>query len=122
MRRRCCWLVVAGVAIAGAVVFCARYVEHVSHREWYHRVQDDFVGLADKPPPDVSRGQWEFMLNWTIQLHANCAASPAWIERADRERFVEEFEQRMRGPVSAATIDWIWYEYARITRYGQEYS
>ena len=120
--RRWWWMVIAAITIAGVCAFWVRYVEVANHHEWYHRVHADIVALADKQPPDVSRGQWEFMIWWTLNLHANCAAMPTQVERTDRDQFVEELEQRMHRLVSTTTIDWIWDEYTRISRYGQSYS
>src|SRR5687768_9832635 len=77
--------------------------------------------LADKRPPDVPPGQWEFMVGNTMNLHLNCGLSPANVDREQMWPFLEELERRLQGPVTVATIDWIWDEYARITRGGRGY-
>jgi hypothetical protein len=61
------------------------------------------------------------MVGWTLNLHANCGASHTWVERDQMWPFLEEMERRLQGSVSIATIDWIWDEYTRITKFGREY-
>ena len=91
------------------------------HRNWYRRVRADLYSLADKRPVDVSLGQWEFMVGWTINLHANSAAANQWVDRCEIWPFVEELERRLQEPVTVATVDWIWDEYARIITGGRLY-
>lgn len=82
------------------------------------RVRDDLKKLAQKQPQDVNRGQWDFAVGWTWQLHCNCGE----VDRAWRDGFVEELERRLEGPVGIADIEWIWDEYVRHTANGQSYS
>ena len=118
------WIAVAAVlalsAAATAFWFLALGPIH-EHLQWYGRVRADLVALADKRPTDVSPGQWEFMVGWTINLHANSAAAKEWVDRGETWPFIEELERRLKGPVTVATIDWIWDEYARITKGGRLY-
>ena len=43
-------------------------------------------------------------------------------DRAALERFADELEHRIQGPVDLKTIDWIWDEFERISKYGTHYS
>ena len=115
------WIVVAAVLalIGGATAFWFLALGPIyEHRHWYGRVRADLYSLADKRPTDVTPGQWGFLVGWTINLHANSAAAKEWVDRGDTWPFVEELERRLKGPVTVATIDWIWDEYARITKGG----
>ena len=118
------WIVVAAVLalIGGATAFWFLALGPIhEHLQWYGRVRADLVALADKRPTDVSPGQWEFMVGWTINLHANSAAAKEWVDRGETWPFIEELERRLKGPVTVATIDWILDEYARITKGGRLY-
>lgn len=124
MGRSWQWLTVAGLLLAGgAVAFWFLALEPIRvHREWSNRVEADLKSLAGKRPADITLDEWESLVGWTLNLHGNCGVHYAWVDRAEREPFLAELERRLQGPVSVATIDWIWDEYARITKYGQTYS
>ena len=110
--------VLSGAAVA--FLFIALKPIH-EHRRWYDRVSVDLFSLADKRPPDVPPGQWEFMVSWTINLHGNCGSSHTSVDPDQMWPFQEELERRLEGPVTVATIDWIWDEYVRITKVGRRY-
>ena len=119
------WTVCGAVAVclgAGLAFWCFALGPMYSHQKWSKRVRADIYSLADKRPPEINRGQWEFAIGWTINLHANCATSYTWVDRREMEPFADELERRIRGPVDMSTIEWIWDEYVRITRHGREYS
>lgn len=91
------------------------------HRYWHDRVAADYEKLTRSRPPEVTRGQWEFLVGWTMNLHANYGSSQAAIRDQHRaERFVEELESRLQKPASVASIDWIWDEYMTFSK-GQNY-
>lgn len=118
------WIAMAAALVlaggATAVWFLA--LEPISeHRRWYDQVHADLYALADKRPADVPPGQWEFMVGWTINLHTNWGAHHTYVDRDQMWPFLAELEQRLQGPVSVATIDWIWDEYARFTKGGRGY-
>jgi hypothetical protein len=116
------WVVPVAV-LAGAVsafwLFALRPTQE--HRRWHERARAGIYALADKRPADVSPEQWEFMVGWTLNLHGNCGVSHTWVDRDQKWPYLDELERRLQGPVSAATIDWIWDEYARITKHGRAY-
>ena len=47
---------------------------------------------------------------------------PETRDRAELQRFADELEHRIHGPVDLKTIDWIWDEIERISKYGKKYS
>jgi|APCry1669189000_1035189.scaffolds.fasta_scaffold227795_1 hypothetical protein len=118
------WIAVAAaLALTGgatAAWFLALEPIH-EHLSWFGRVRADLYSLADRRPADVTPGQWEFMVGWTINLHANSAAAKKWVDGGEIWPFVEELERRLKEPVTVATIDWIWDEYARFTKFGRLY-
>lgn len=124
MKRRW-WLPLIGVAVVLLLLTVGwfGYAEAIiAHHHWHQRVRDDLKRLARQPPPDVSEDEWEHMVSWTHNLHANCDFTPSSSERAWREPFAVELERRLPGPVTVADIDWIWDEYVAHTKGGQSYS
>ena len=114
------------VAVAGLLSFWLNHVIvrpvliQIAGQRWHRRVKADYEILARSRPPEISRGQWEFLVCWTNNLHANYG-SPHGIRDIRRaDRFADELERRLGQPVSAKTIDWIWDEYMEFTR-GQTY-
>jgi hypothetical protein len=119
---RCLAIAAVLVLTAAAATFWVLALGPIrEHRHWYDRVRADLYLLADKRPAEVPASQWEFMVGWTINLHSNSAAARQWVDRGEIWPFVEELERRLQGPVTVATIDWIWDEYARITKGGRLY-
>ena len=105
--------------LAGPLSFWVFLLEpHYSRHQWSLRVQNVLRTLPTKRPADVTPGQWEFMVGWTYNLHANCYS----VNQREIWPFLKQLEQRLQGPVNAATIGWIWDEYTRITDWGQRYS
>jgi hypothetical protein len=70
----------------------------------------------------MSRGEWQFVVGWTINLHGNCGPFIRPEQWGAAEAFADEFERRLQGPVDLSTIDWIWDEYCLFSKYGQAYS
>jgi hypothetical protein len=115
--------VVGLLAVGGAFLLWGNFIQpEAAHRRWYDRVLGDIRALADKRPPDVTPGQWEFAVGWTDNLHGNCGCIRSTVEPEWRDEFAAELERRSTGPVSLADIEWIWDEYAAHTEYGRKYS
>ena len=113
-----------GLLVAGGLAFawfgCLAPLR--DHGRWYREVREDIVALLRKRPPDVSKGQWEFAVGWTINLHANAGGMWSTVDPDWRPGFAAELRRRLQGPMSLADIDWIWDEYAAHTKYGPSYS
>jgi hypothetical protein len=93
-----------------------------SHGRWFFRVDKDLRSLAHMRPTGVSKGEWEWIFGWTLNLHGNCANVGQRFERGWRDGFASELERRLRGPITLGDIDWIWDEYALHTPLGRRYS
>ena len=113
--------VILVLAVGATAFWFLKLRPYHEHRQWSERVRADLYSLADKRPADVPVGQWEWMVGWTLNLHGNWGVLPDWVDREQKWPFLEELERRLQGPVTVATIDWIWDEYARITKGGREY-
>jgi hypothetical protein len=93
-----------------------------THSRWYWRIRGDIMELVHKRPPELSKGQWEFVVGWTINLHANCGGIYSSVDPAWPDGFANELERRLAGPITLADIEWIWDEYVTYAKYGQTYS
>lgn len=122
-RRRLILLAVGVAVVAVLLLFWFRYVEPIrTHSSWYGRVRGDIMALTHRRPLEVSKGQWEFIVGWTINLHSNCGSIRSAVEPGWRDGFADELERRLSGPVTLADIEWLWDEYVRHTTYGPMYS
>lgn len=92
------------------------------HAEFCRATKAEFASLAKKRPPTVTRKQWENVVAWTLNAHGNCITIARNMPQADRDQFLAELQERLRGPVDLATIDWIWDELVRLTSGGRSYS
>ncbi len=96
-------------------------LRHEQHDEWYRKIEDHIVMLADKRPEGVSTSQWAYCLSWTWQLHSNCGGY-SYFDHSERAGLLAEFDRRLRGMVDLGTIDWIWDEYVEHSTCGRVYS
>src|SRR5262249_17348365 len=80
------------LAVLGGVAWwwVARPV--LRQRDLSRRIVAAIRQMAHKRPADVPRGQWEFLLGWTLQLHANCSGHPGQVALDDLEEFTGEIE------------------------------
>src|SRR4051794_24884310 len=100
---RIVWWPVGLAAVGGVFFFWFQYVEpRRSHGRWYSRVREDILELAHKRPPDVTKGQWKFVVGWTINLHGNCGSIHSAVDPAWRDEFAEELERRLAGSITLA--------------------
>jgi hypothetical protein len=110
------------LVVAGIVLWFAKVEPIRRHQRFCDRAHFEFLSLANKRPPDVSRKQWEGVVAHTINAWANCFTFARSILPAEMEEFEQELHRRLAGPVDLATIDWIWHEIVRLTPNGQSYS
>jgi hypothetical protein len=116
------WLVTVAVLTVAASAFWFFALRPIQEHRWWHEwARAGIYALADKRPADVPPGRWEFMVGWTLNLHSNCGTWHTWVDREQMWPYLDELERRLHEPVSVATIDWIWDEYARITKGGRGY-
>ena len=122
-RRQQLTAIAVGIVTVAGLLLWFRFVEPVrSHSIWSRRVRADIEMLAHKRPPKVTKGQWEFVLGWTMNLHGNCGSIWSAVEPEWQDGFAVEFERRLAGSLTLADIEWVWDQYARHTTYGQSYS
>lgn len=117
-------LLLAVCAITGGAVFWVRVVEPARrHSAFCRAVEVELKTLASKRPPGVTRDQWHNIVAWTRNAHGNTLVASPMIPRGEQERFLAELRERLAGPVTLATIDWIWDEFVRLAPgWGPSYS
>jgi hypothetical protein len=108
---------------AGATALWVMFFEpEQRHGEFLHATKAEFKSLAKKRPPTLTRKQWENIVAWTLNAHANCLILARNIPQAERNQFLAELRERLRRPVELRDIDWIWDELVRLTSWGRSYS
>jgi hypothetical protein len=117
-------IVAAACALAGGVAFWVLVVDPAQrHLDFCRSVHVELKSLTKKRPPDVSRQQWKCVVAWTLNGHANILTTFRNNPQAERDRFLAELRERLNGPVTLATIDWIWDQYEMLNpSYGPVYS
>ena len=115
------WVALFVLVGAVAAVWFLEVGPGLEHASWQQRVRRDMWSLRMKRPVEVPQDQWECLVDWTLNLHANCATVRSWVDPDAMWPFVEELEKRLDGPVTIGTIDWIWDEYARFCARGRQY-
>ncbi len=113
-------LIVAFVLLVLSFMMFMLYSQQ-QHLEWYRRVEDCIIRLADKRPDAVSPNRWAFCVSWTWQLHGNYGGY-YYFDHGARAEFLAEFDRRLTGTVDLGTIDWIWDEYIKHSTGGRHYS
>ncbi len=111
------------VALFGTLGFAFWFFGIRPHEEGMRtgkQIERAILKLSTKCPADVSRERWAHCIAWTWQLHTNYGPYSYW-DRDERQRFIEELEQRVNGHVDMATIDWIWDQYVESTTGGRDY-
>jgi hypothetical protein len=123
MARRV-WLALIGCMFVGSVAFWWYKVEPIRrHFEFCREVKSELGTLAKKRPAGITREQWQQIVAWTLNAHANTLVATSRIPPDERERFVAELRRRLQGPVDLGTIDWIWDEFVRLAPgWGPSYS
>ena len=84
--------------------------QHRDHYRWYQQVGCLIKDFAPRRPPGVSRAQWALCLSHTWNLHNNFGGGERWTV-TDRDTFIRELRNRLRGEVRLETIDWFWDAY-----------
>ena len=122
MTRRF-WLIMLILAAVGVGFWLGWLEPRKRHQEFCQSVRAELSTLPKKRPPGLTRRQWNNVVGWTIQGHSNSLVANWWIPRAEMDRFLTELRERLRGPVTLSTIDWIWNEFERLAPdYGPTYS
>jgi hypothetical protein len=120
------FLVSALITVSICTIVYVTWIKPIhDHGRWFDRVNGSIKSLATRRPTGVSQEQWKQAVRWTLTAHANCCSAPEILrtrDRAELQRFADELEHRLRGPVDLEIIDWIWDEFERISEHGKKYS
>lgn len=122
MLRQVSLIVAVPLLLGGGVVWIFLLEPIRVHAEFYSDVRGQLQSLAKKRPPNVTPKQWENIVGWTLNAHANCFAHWHQLSQQDMKQFEVELRQHLAGPVTLETIDWIWDEIVRLSPLGQSYS
>lgn len=94
----------------------------LQHKSWSKRMSKNIIVLAHNRPPNLARGEWEYLIGWTHQLHSNCAAYYTSLDQRLADQFLSDLEEKLQNEISLLIIDWIWDQYALFTKTGFDYS
>ncbi len=124
MNRRLVLLAIVALLVIGSVIPFWMFVLHPIrvHRPLERTIRNDIVGLLSRRPTSVPKGQWEFMVGWTLNLHGNCASDPLNVKLDKMAAFSDELRRRTDAEFAVDIIDWIWNEYGAFTTNGVQYS
>jgi len=106
------------IAVCGCL-FAYVAIVHGRLTHWYESVEDRLLALAERRPEEIPPAEWAFCLLYTWNLHTNHGPG---FESSQRDRFLAEFDKRLKGRVDLSTIDWIWDEYVAHSKGGAHYS
>jgi hypothetical protein len=121
MSRRSVLILTACVIALCAVVWVCVIEPNRRHLQFCRETRAEFELLVGKRPPTITRKQWQHVVAWTLNAHANCMFTRT-IPQTDRDQFLTELRRRLQEPVDLTTVDWIWDELVRLTPNGGTYS
>jgi len=111
---------VLSALLAALVYYGYRYQQFLA---WRERTDTLLRSLASKRPPDVPRDQWEFVVGWTVNLHANCGTIPDRVALDKATIFTDQLAARIGSDqITLNTIDWIWDQYEVFTATAGHYA
>ena len=120
-RRRFYWIIGSGfIAVCGVALLLWLQRQLDYYRE--QRAAFELVRqLRDRRPPDVNANTWEYATGWAITASCNVCCSSEGVTLEELKRFRADLEERLRGPVDLATVDWIWERLGRTGPHGRKY-
>jgi hypothetical protein len=108
-------------AVASFAVCVVAVQQSIVGRSHYARKLEAHIdGLYAKKPGNLTPAQWQCMVDWTRNLHGNSLVAFQTSTR-DIAVFEQRIDRGLSGKVDAATIEWIWDEYANVCPGGQKY-
>lgn len=110
-------IVVLGLIVSACGWFDRKYLAPRRHDKTVERL---IGSLAQRRPPNVTRGQWASAVAWTWNLHGNSLLMFE-VDGPTIAAFEQRLKDRLDGNVDMATIDWIWNEYAHLSPHGAKY-
>ena len=115
------WL--GGLAVLAACVVPPTIwaVRQIAYAQEQRTAQELVNQLRDRGPPDVGADAWEVASAWAITAYCNVCYSPEHVSHDELRRFRADLEERLRGSVDLATIDWVWDRLGRTGPHGRSY-
>ena len=110
---------VAFVALCCACVVAAQQ-SIIGRTHYAKKLESHIDGLYAKKPSGLNPAQWQCLVDWTRNLHGNSLIAFQTSTR-DISEFEARIEKGVSGKVDAATIEWIWDEYANVCSGGEKY-
>lgn len=120
-RRRPYWfaaLVLVVACVVPAALWVSRQLQHFRDRQAGREL---VVQLQQRRPADVDPETWEWATNWAITAYCNVCFSQEHVSEEEQRRFNADMAERLQGPVSLATVDWVWERLGQKGPHGQRY-
>lgn len=111
----------AATLIAAFVLATVLWFQH-SYRgrmRYDERIASHIRALATKCPSNLTAGQWQTLVSWTLKLHGNSELEN--LEVPKLREFENRIANRLEGKVDANSIEWIWDQYGEVTPSGATY-
>ncbi len=113
------------LAATAFVAFCCllamAWEQSILGRTRYsRRLENHIEQLRTKQPKNLTAAQWGCMVDWTQNLHGNSLIA-FQTSTSEIAAFESRVDERLSGKVDAATIEWIWDEYADVCSGGRDY-
>jgi hypothetical protein len=114
----------AACLLAGGVAFWVLVLDPARrHLAFCQESRAELQSLAKRRPTSLSRQQWECVVAWTLNGHANILTFKQDIPQAERDQFLARLRTRLSGYVNLGMVDWVWDEFERLSpSYGPIYS
>ena len=123
MVRRILFAVIACIVVSGVLFWFIMIEPSHRHLVFCGNVRAELELLAKKRPRHITKKQWEQVVAWTLNGHANCFAPASNMPPVEMARFEKELKLRLtKSNVDLETIDWIWDSYVRFGYLGKQYS
>ena len=114
--------VVMGMGIG--LLMLGRFVLETNDRaQCRQQTTERLYALARKRPPDVSQAEWEYLVGWTINGHANCVSSNSDVSLKEYRLFLQMVSDESAVPqLNIAFFDRVWDFYERAGPTGRRYT
>lgn len=121
------WLarIVICAAFCAVVAFaCLRAtLPYRSHRQSFDRLEESVDRLAHLRPSEYTKEEWSFIVGWTQNALSNCCGYRESISDANAfEIFSIEAERRTGNEPAIQTVEWMWDQFAALSKYGPDYA
>ena len=121
MRFSLFGLLLATLFVALAMAGLLAYWDRWGGRVHYSRkIRDHIEQLHGKRPSSIATRQWECLVDWTRNLHAN-SMLPYGATVSELSDFERRLDERLSEPVDHTDIEWIWDEFAVVCAGGERY-